>query len=63
MKTKKYGIWLSNHTSRDDDEWVYVRAESAYDAKLKAVFDESRFSIQDVLPVAEFRKRYRIYGM
>ena len=59
-KPKKilWGVWLSNHTDRRDDEWVGVMAETETEAIENAQFDHSRFSAARALPKKEFCKLY-----
>lgn len=42
-----YVVWLNNHTDRDDDEWIVVKAKNPEEAKAMAVeeYDDCRFSI------------------
>ena len=60
IKKRKYGIWLSNHTDRRYDEWLFVRASSSEEAKdvAKDKIDFNRFSIRGPYPIKEFRAIY-----
>lgn len=63
-KKRKYGIWLSNYTDSRDDSWIFVYASSSKEASAMAkhgyLYDNSRFSIRDIMPVKEFRKWYGV---
>ncbi len=63
LRKRKYGVWLHNRTDRRDDEWIYVWASSVQEAKELANVDTARFTLGEVLPVAEFRKYYGLGGM
>jgi len=46
MKRKKlYGVWLHNMIDRRDDEWVGVMAHNSNEARKKAAYDISRFTL------------------
>lgn len=62
-KKRKFGIWLHNHTDRRDDEWIFVWAKTAAEAKTLANYDVSRFSLGYTAPVEKFRKLYGLKGL
>jgi hypothetical protein len=60
MRATKYVVWLSNHTDREDDEWLVTYAHSYEEAKQKVrnKVDFSRFSFSNTFTIKEFRRFY-----
>ena len=58
VKSVKFVVWLHNFTDARDDEWMTTFAKSAAEArsKCKDKFDKTRFSIEYVQSVKQFRK-------
>lgn len=59
-RKRKFGVWLSNHTSRQDDEWLFVYAKDINEAskEIEGQYNNNRFSISRILPIKEFRRFY-----
>ena len=55
-RKRKFVVWLNNFTDRRDDEWVSVFAHTPEEAKSKAEFDDTRFSLGHVMTAKEFRR-------
>lgn len=59
-KRRKYGVWLHNKTDSRDDEWMYVNASSAKQAKniAEEEYESHRFTLGVAMPVIKFRKYF-----